>query len=296
MNNKIYISVVLATFNDELYIKESVNSILNQTYPHFELIIVNDGSTDSTLSILQSIEDDRIQIINQDNVGLAKSLNVGICASNYNWIARMDGDDIAMLNRFEEQVKYISDDVAVIGSEALFINEDGAPLYETHSPVTLDRDIKRRLTKCTPFIHPSVMINKKKLIEVGGYDENFTRIQDYNLWIRLKDKGEFIIIPKVLIKYRRFYYSDSFKDTYKTFVVNTLICKLVLFRSNVLPLSKTTYLNLVNRFSDSYVYRINLWTLITREQYPNSIIIKVVTKLVEITGSLILRFTINRLK
>lgn len=127
----IFLSVVLSTYNDEKYIAEAIQSILDQTYPYFEFIIVNDGSTDSTLNIIKSFKDDRIVLIDKPNTGLIDSLNTGVRAAKYDWIARMDGDDIAEPYRFEEQVKAIKRDIVLVSSQCSIIDSDGISIGTT---------------------------------------------------------------------------------------------------------------------------------------------------------------------
>ena len=107
--NEPLISVLLCTYNDEKYIKDAIESILNQTFKKFEFIIVNDGSTDRTLDIIKQYNDERIVLIDKKNTGLTDSLNLGVSIAKTNWIARMDGDDISINNRFENQIKYLKD-------------------------------------------------------------------------------------------------------------------------------------------------------------------------------------------
>jgi len=162
------ISVVMAVYNAELFLIESIDSILNQTFDNFELIIINDGSTDGTKNIIESYDDDRIHLICQDNKGLAKSLNVGINKANSDIIARMDGDDICYPNRFQEQIKYLNNNknCIIIGSNANVIDQSGNYVYTTN--VNTDPiKIKSPLSFKSPFIHPSIMFYKDVFLKAG---------------------------------------------------------------------------------------------------------------------------------
>lgn len=203
-NTPIYLSVVLSTYNEEKYIAQSVQSILNQTYPYFELIIVNDGSTDNTLQVIKSFEDPRIVIIDKPNSGLPDSLNAGIRIAKYDWIARMDGDDIAEPTRFENQVKYIDEQVGVIGGQFVSIDENGI----SQSNKISSKPLSYFSCKCllffgmSPLAHPTVIIRKSYLNKYGGYDINFKAAQDMELWSRLAPTIKIINIPNQLLYYR----------------------------------------------------------------------------------------------
>ena len=123
------ISVLMCVYNDEDWLKNSIDSIVNQTFTDFEFVIVNDGSTDNSLEIINSYSDDRIRIINnEENLGLPKSLNRGLNLCKSELIARMDADDISMNNRLEKQYKYLkkNKEIALIGGQAEYIDSDGS--------------------------------------------------------------------------------------------------------------------------------------------------------------------------
>lgn len=203
--NRIYLSVVLSTYNEEKYIAKAIRSILDQTYPYFELIIVNDGSTDGTLDVVRSFEDPRIFIVDKPNSGLPDSLNKGIEKSKYDWIARMDGDDIAEPTRFENQIKYIEDSVGVIGGQFRVIDENDNLRSSNVSkkPLTTSKCKRWILFGMSPLAHPSVLIRKSLLQKYGGYDANFKAAQDNELWGRLSPSTRIINIPDVVLRYRK---------------------------------------------------------------------------------------------
>lgn len=215
MNNPIYLSVVLSTYNEEKYIAKAIQSILNQTYPYFELIIVNDGSTDRTLQIIESFNDPRIIIINKFNSGLPDSLNEGIKLARYDWIARMDGDDIAEPTRFEMQVKYISGKVGVIGGQFVSIDENDNVYPDSHSakPLEYSKCKLWLLFGMSPLAHPTVLIRKSCLQQYGGYDSNFRAAQDVELWCRLAPDVKIINVPECVLKYRQ--HSNNITNKHK---------------------------------------------------------------------------------
>ncbi len=199
----IFLSVVLSTYNDEKYIAEAIQSILDQTYPYFEFIIVNDGSTDGTLNIIKSFRDDRIVLIDKPNTGLIDSLNTGVRAAKYDWIARMDGDDIAEPYRFEEQVKVIKKDIVLISSQCSIIDSDGVSIGTTRF---LTSKIGITFSKVLEFpliVHPVVLFKKKVFEAVGGYDKNMYVAEDYDLWCKIFSFGDVYICTKCLLRLRK---------------------------------------------------------------------------------------------
>lgn len=214
-NPPVFLSVVLSTYNEEKYIAKSIQSILDQTYPYFEFIIVNDGSTDNTLQIIESFEDPRIIIINKANSGLPDSLNRGIEIARYDWIARMDGDDIAEPDRFETQVKYINDRVGIIGGQFVSIDEEGNEISGvlTAKPLKDSTCRKNLLLGMSPLAHPTVLIRKSCLYKFGKYDINFKAAQDIELWSRLVPDIEIINVPNRVLLYRKHASNISNKHT-----------------------------------------------------------------------------------
>lgn len=196
------ISVILPVYNGEQYIAEAVQSILDQTFKDFELLVINDASTDNTLSVLRSFTDPRIRIVNNEvNLKVVKSLNKGLELSSGEYIARMDGDDIASPSRFQKQLAYFSQhpeidvcatQVEVFGGQNYITRQ-----YETHN------FIKASLLFLNIIIHPSVMFKRASFIENGYYyDESYDNAEDYGLWVKTIDKLKYAIVPDVLLKYR----------------------------------------------------------------------------------------------
>lgn len=201
MNNDV--SIILPVYNAEKYIKKSIDSILNQTYKSFELIIINDGSIDSSEDIILSYKDERIKYIkNIKNIGLIASLNKGISFSDAEYIVRMDADDICRLKRLDVQIKYLKENksIGVLGS---FAKSFGLDVHSKlmKRPIN-DSDIKMKMFIDSPFIHPSVVIKRDLLIKYGGYDDRFFRVEDYGLWVKLSKFTTFANLPLVLLDYR----------------------------------------------------------------------------------------------
>lgn len=204
MYSPIYLSVVISTYNEGQYLKESINSILKQTYPYFELIIVNDGSTDNTSQLLSTFNDNRIRVINKVNTGLPNSLNIGIETAKFDWIARMDGDDIALPNRFEDQVKLIKKGYDIIGGQFYTIDEFGdcTESVISRNPISLLSSKMFVFLGWNPLAHPTAVFRKGLIKEFGGYDENFIASQDLELWLRVSHKAKIINCKEAVLKYR----------------------------------------------------------------------------------------------
>ncbi len=201
------ISIIMSVYNAEKYLKESLESILSQTYKNFEFIIVEDCSSDSSLNILKeyAMQDQRIILIeNKRNLGLTKNLNKAIKISKRKYIARMDADDISEKNRLEEQIKFLENnhEIDILGTFSKNINELGEVIGRRKAPIKHE-DILKLLPKVNPIAHPTVMFRKSSLKQIGGYNEAYRKCQDYELWFRAASFGlKMHNIPNFLMKYR----------------------------------------------------------------------------------------------
>ncbi len=194
------VSVILPVYNCEQYIFETVQSVLNQTFADFELLIVDDCSTDNTVKIIKEFNDSRINlIIKEKNSGYTDSLNYAVALAKGEYIARMDGDDVCMPNRFEKQVAFLekNTDVVLCGSSVQFI---GYQIGTKKYPIKYD-DIKIKLCFGTPFCHPSVMGKKEIFLQVP-YDRNFEPAEDIHLWSRIVKMGKVENLDETLLLYR----------------------------------------------------------------------------------------------
>ena len=195
------ISVIMSVFNGEKYLREAIDSILGQTFTDFEFIIVNDGSTDNSLSIIKGYADKRIRLIdNEQNIGLTKSLNRAIKQARGEYIARQDADDISLPNRFEEQIKYFKKNpkVVLLGTGICRIDGNGKILGKTLAIAKPGKS----LVKQNQFNHGSTMFKSGVIRELGGYNELFKYCQDYELWLRLAKYYEVRNLPQILYQLR----------------------------------------------------------------------------------------------
>ena len=196
------LSVILPVYNGEKYLDTALNSILGQSFVNFELIIIDDGSTDGSLSILKKFKDldKRIRLVSRENKNLAATLNESIDLARGDWIARMDQDDIALNQRFEIQLNWLKiTNADICGSWVqVFGGEDTRVLRfpVAHSAISLDLLFKN------PLVHPAVIM-RAHLARALKYDQDFEGAEDYDFWVRACLYGaNFTNIPKVLLRYR----------------------------------------------------------------------------------------------
>jgi len=194
------VSVLMGVYNEEKYLRESIDCILNQTFSDFEFIIINDASTDQSRDIICSYKDSRIHLLdNEKNMGLTFSLNRGLNMAQGIYIARQDADDISMPQRFEKQLK-VGDENPRVGLVATdyrhFSDAKGrSPAVQQSSDPLI---LKWQMLFSNRIGHPTVLFKKEMIDEAGGYNEDFPRGQDYELWSRILDKWEVAILPEVL--------------------------------------------------------------------------------------------------
>ncbi len=199
------ISVILPVYNAELYIEEAVNSILSQTFTDFELIIIDDGSTDGSSDLLSKLAalDARIRLIARENKGLIATLNEAISLANSDYIARMDADDIALPTRLAKQFEFLqaNPNVAVLGTCYRYIDVQGN-VGAKRNTFTSHDDISASFYFCNPIAHPSVMVNYRLLGSDYCYLEQYKTIEDLELWSRLSSKYQLANLAEVLLHYR----------------------------------------------------------------------------------------------
>jgi glycosyltransferase involved in cell wall biosynthesis len=194
------ISVIMPVYNAEKYVKEAIESILNQTFPDWELIIIDDCSTDNSIEIIQSFQDERIILLkNEINLGVSKAPNKGIRIALGKYVTKMDADDISLPTRFKKQVEFLEkhpDYVLCASNVQMFGTKQDFFVLPTE-----DQQLKIALLYQNPFVHSSVLIRSKNCKKYL-YNEIFPFAEDYELWINLKEEGKFASIPEILTKYR----------------------------------------------------------------------------------------------
>lgn len=200
------LAVVMAVYNQAETLPAAVNSILSQSFKDFEFVIVDDYSTDEAPLLLHRFagRDERIKIIaNSRHLGLTKSLNIGWRAAKTKFIARMDGDDIALPSRLKKQKDYLirHPKIALLGTGVRLIDPAGRPLRQKLLPID-PQAIRRQILSGCPFVHPTWMLPRSILLEMEGYNEDFSFAQDYELALRIVGRYPAANLPEPLLDYR----------------------------------------------------------------------------------------------
>ncbi|WP_428663300.1 glycosyltransferase [Runella sp.] len=213
------ITVLMPAYNAGKYIYEAIRSVLDQTFTDFELLVVNDGSTDDTLSVINAFNDARIIILNQENKGIAAALNHGLKHARAPYIARFDADDICYPDRLEVQYNFIlaHPDYEIIGSAADYVDVAGNYVF-TNRPVAFsDDEINRLHYKICPFIHSTVFYRKKTITDFDGYNEHAYTYEDHFLWAQIPDNVKVCNLDRSLIKVRLNPESITIDEKWRTY-------------------------------------------------------------------------------
>jgi len=203
MQDKL-ISIILPVKNAEPFIKDAVDSILNQSYRNFELIVIDDGSSDRTVNILESYNDERIVIFKRENLGLIAQLNFGLNVSKGNLIARMDADDIAHPEKLRTQYDFLenNNDIHLVGTNFEFIDDNGKTIMQKKLPERHE-EIEFMMPFIDSVLHSSILTYKNVLADSGGYNPDYSAVEDDELFLRLLSKGyKMHNIQKSLYRYR----------------------------------------------------------------------------------------------
>ena len=250
MRNKPKISVIMSVYNGMPFLKEAVESVLEQTYKNFEFIIVDDGSTDNTWTYLQSLKDKqslrsssaswrtaglkRIKLIkNKKNLSLAASLNKALKHTRGDYIARMDADDVSKPERLATQMDFMKKNPAVdiCGSFVEVINEGNKVIGKIEKPTT-DHQIKKELFWLTPLLHPTWFAKREVFEKLNGYDQKWDYVEDFEFLTRAKDY-KMANIPEYLLLFRSQATRRSQKTIEKIYR-NSLKLRLKIFKEHKL--------------------------------------------------------------
>lgn len=202
------ISVLLPVFNAERYLRNAIDSILEQSFTDFEFIIIDDGSEDGSGKIIDDFicRDDRIRLIRRANTGYVRALQDGLEIARGDIIARMDADDIAARDRFSKQLSFLdcNPNCVAVGSWVTFVDEDGASLFQWQPPLYHESIDKECLAgHGGMIIHPAMMMRRVAFDQVGGYRNEFEYAEDFDLILRLAEIGKLANIADVLLQYRQ---------------------------------------------------------------------------------------------
>jgi glycosyltransferase involved in cell wall biosynthesis len=200
------VSVLLPVYNSGRFLREAIDSVLAQTYTDFELLVLNDGSTDGSGAIINSYTDPRLKHLPNDrNRGLIYTLNRGIDLAQGTYIARMDGDDICRPERLAKQVAFLeSNNAAIVASTLEMMNESGAPLppWKEDRACISPESIGECLLRNNCIGHPSIM-GRTAILKQYRYQEDQKEAEDYDLWLRLVADGKIVAkIDEPLLRYR----------------------------------------------------------------------------------------------
>ncbi len=211
MSNVPKVSVVIPVYNSQDYVSEAIDSILAQTFTDFELLLIDDASTDGSPEIMRSYRDPRIRLVrNEPNVGVPKTHNKGIELACGTYIAMLDHDDYSDPERLAKQVDFLdrNRDHAVVGTWGELIDETGRALGKTKKfPVSPD-DVRSHLLFKNCILHPSIMA-RKAVLEDYRYSERFAICDDFDLFVRIANKHKLSNLPNVLVRHRRHTRSTS---------------------------------------------------------------------------------------
>lgn len=225
------ISVLLPVHNCEKYIEESILSVLNNTYNNFEIIVVNDGSNDSTGDVIKKIKDDRILVFNKQNSGLIDTLNYGLKKCRYPIVMRMDGDDVIAENKIQNQLDYFIKSRSILtGTNGYLIDSEGNNRGFINLPTEHNQIIKSMINMSPSFIHPSVMYYKDAVQKAGGYDSKFKHAEDFDLFLKLSLYGKLSNLDERLIYLRKHDENISHLNAQEQ-IKNTIISREI-FRLN----------------------------------------------------------------
>lgn len=202
------VSILLPTYNGSRFISRSIESVLKQSFDDFELIIVDDGSSDMTGDIAQEFtrKDKRVVFIsNKENIGIQRTLNNGLQIAKGEYIARIDDDDEWLdSKKLEEQVAFLDThpEHVLVGTGVVVVDENRNELFRFHQPLD-DASIRDRMLFKSCFMHSAVLFRKDTVLGLGGYseDEAHRHVEDYDLWLKLGTVGKLANLPTYGIKF-----------------------------------------------------------------------------------------------
>ena len=196
----------MSVLNGEAFLRPAINSVLQQTFGDFELIVVDNHSTDGTAAILGQYDDARIKRYRNDQVlTLTQSLNKGLAYAEGEFVARLDADDIALPERLKRQVAFldVQHEVDLVGSGWIDLLPDGTLVHRPPPAATRHDEIVASMAAGNPFVHSTLMMRRQAVMEVGGYPQNFAFAQDFALYQRLVAAGrQLAIMPQALVHLR----------------------------------------------------------------------------------------------
>ena len=251
--NEIRVSVVMPTYNGGKYLRQSIESILNQTYTHFEFIIVDDGSTDNSVEIIHSFADPRIKYIYQAHMGPASAYNTGFKITTTDYVFIMDHDDISFADRLEKQMKFMTEhELDVCGSNYEILHEQNGYIEKIVRNFS-DEELKEKLLYLPwAMLNPTICVKRNILEEYNYYDENYEVSFDYEFVSRIMFHAKLGIVPDCLYRWTQHASSYSSKTSKKARTVfKSIALKKIKGRKEFLTLQKYyAFIGLLYYYSD----------------------------------------------
>jgi glycosyltransferase involved in cell wall biosynthesis len=201
----VALSVVLPVRDGQEFLEAALASLRAQTFADFELLVIDDGSRDATLSIASrhAAEDPRVKVLHNPGKGLVDALNFGLNKARAEIVARMDADDIALPTRFERQLEHWAGEPGLLALGTATVRIDGnGTRFETIVPPTRPQAVAEALMRVNVVAHPSVIMDRSAVLAAGGYRPAYLLAEDYDLWLRLAEKGPLANLPEPLLEYR----------------------------------------------------------------------------------------------
>lgn len=197
------ISIIMPVWNGEKYLAAAIDSLLAQTFTDFELLVIDDGSTDRTPEILRAYTDPRLRVLRLDHAGIVVALNHGLAQAGAEWIARMDADDLSLPRRLERQWQAVSrrPRVVLCHTAVTLFGDDQLRPGESRLPRSRSYTALQLCFRC-PIVHSTVLFKKSVALAVGGYLPEERHAEDFSLWGRLLEQGEFIALTERLVRFR----------------------------------------------------------------------------------------------
>lgn len=200
MSGDSLVSVVMPVHNAAGTIEAAIRSLLTQTYDRLEIVVVDDGSVDESMPVVEGIRDARIILVRQQHQGIVAALNNGCAHARGEYLARLDADDVAHEQRIGSQIVYMDEhpNVGLLGTWATFESEGGR--VGTFAPPSSDGALRRYLLWDNPFVHSTVIFRRPAFEHAGGYREGMN--EDYRLWVRIARSWQIAVLPEVLVTHR----------------------------------------------------------------------------------------------
>ncbi len=228
MSKSPIVSVIMTVYNGEQYLAQAIDSVRKQSLDNFEFVIVDDGSNDRTPEILAEAQqaDSRIKVISKPRLGRARALNVAWTQAKGAYIANLDVDDLAEPTRLEKQLAFLQQhpEVGLLGTSCKILDEETGQERVRRSMLA-DAELRKALIRHNPFVHSSVMMPRRVLKAVGGYNEDFPVSIDYELWVRIAARYKLANLPDLLTikRMNRHAYFQRRITTWKKYKMRVII-------------------------------------------------------------------------